>query len=63
MSKALINITISAHFQQEMFLSWAIDQNHIKHDLLLGLSNFVAIKPFLLPEIRVLYSLTLTATF
>ena len=32
--------TISAHFKQEMFLSWAIDRNCIKHDLLLGLSNF-----------------------
>ena len=33
--------TISAHFKQEMFFSWAIDQNHIKHDFLLGLCNFV----------------------
>ena len=31
------NNTISAHFKQEMFLSWAIDRNHIKHDLLLSL--------------------------
>ena len=28
-------------FKQEMFLSWAIDRNHIKHDLLLSLTNFV----------------------
>ena len=35
------NNTISAHFKQEMFLSWAIDGNHNKHDLLLSLTNFV----------------------
>ena len=44
---------ISAHFKQEMFLSWAIDQNHIKHDLLLGLCTFVVNHAFLLPEIIV----------
>ena len=33
------NTTNSTHFNQEMFLSWAIDQNRIKHDLLLGLSK------------------------
>ena len=27
------NTTISAHFKQEMFLSWATDQNCINHDL------------------------------
>lgn len=35
------NTTILAHFKWEMYLSWAIDRNLIKHDLLLGLSNFV----------------------
>ena len=40
LQKTFITNTISAHFQQEMFLSWAIDRNHIKHDLLLSLSNF-----------------------
>ena len=35
------NTTILAHFKQEMFLSWAIDRNCFKHDLLLGLNNFV----------------------
>ena len=35
------NNTFSANWKQEMFLSWAIDRNCIKHDLLLGLSNFV----------------------
>ena len=35
------NTTISAHFKQEMFFSWALDQNCINHYLLLGLSNFL----------------------
>ena len=40
-TKTFISNTISAHFKQELFLSWAIDRNHIKHDLLWSLSNFV----------------------
>ena len=49
--------TISAHFKQEMFLSWAIDRNHIKHDFLLSLTN--SSKLFLLSEIRIFFILTL----